>query len=270
VHGELAQVIALAAHGSAWLAGITPGPPPRLDAENTTFEFVRRVRFALDGSSASDVAGWLLDARGRGIERFWLSIPEPGVVTLDGQEIPDRMLVAFAGAGPWSLLATSPERPPEVWRASWVVGDKDAPDQKIWEVDYHGTQAAAAVAPSPPDMGAAAERLAAALDDAEGFARRHDLENWAEVFAGARRIGDGDDPPPSWHPDMLPSLGFSRPARRLVGMATRSWVFGGMGSWNDLGFDTPEDQEKYDRVSAELYPALLRAFVAGVNADLEA
>jgi len=65
VHGELAQLIALAAHGSAWLAGRTGALPPDLEGTNSTFRFVRQVRFELEGSLlrkpvvATDVASWL-------------------------------------------------------------------------------------------------------------------------------------------------------------------------------------------------------------------
>ena len=42
------------------------------------------------------------------------------------------------------------------------------------------------------------------------------------------------------------------PAAQLLGAAQSAWVFGGMGSWNDLGFEG-EDQALYDRLSEELY-----------------
>ena len=141
MHGELAQVIALAAHGSAWLAGLTAGQPPRLDSGNSTFRYVRGVRFGLheprisQPAIATGVAAWLAAARDRGIERFWLYIPEPGVVGTDGQRVPERMLVGFVGSGRWFLLGTSTKRSREIWRGSWAVGDENDPDQRIWEVE---------------------------------------------------------------------------------------------------------------------------------------
>src|SRR4051794_9885463 len=48
-----------------------------------------------------------------------------------------------------------------------------------------------------------------------------------------------------------------------------SWVFGGMGSWNDLSFQGPV-REQYGRVSEDLYIAALDAQVAATNADLTA
>lgn len=277
MHGELAQAIALAAHGSAWLAGITTDASPRLETDNSTFRYVRRVRFELRGSflrrrptAAPDVGQWLEGAHEREIERFWLSIPEPDVATIGGLALPERMLVGLAGAGRWSLVGTSSEGSPEMWRASWSVGDPDAHDQRIWEVDYHGKRLVRSFAPLQPEVSASSKRLKAALERAEAFARNHELDLWADWLADARRLGDAEDPEPPYHPDLLPARGFDHRARQLLAMATRSWVFGGMGSWNDLGFATREQTDEYHDVSAELYSAVLRAFVAAVNVELEA
>jgi hypothetical protein len=268
-------VITLAAHGSVWLSGAPADPPPRLEAGNSTFEYVRRVVFDLhdptDGSSraATDVDGWLNEAREREIERFWLSIPDPRDVGVAGQQVPDRMLVAFAGAGQWSLLGTSDGRSAERWRVSWTLGDRDAPDRRIWDVAYHGQSAEDDPPPVRPDLAAAENRLLTALSQVEAFAREQkEVEGWADWFGEARRFGAAVDPQPPYFPDMLPPRGFSESARRLLATGARSWAFGGMGSWNDLSFQG-KDEEAYEEVSAELYAAVLGAFVAAVNSELE-
>jgi hypothetical protein len=149
------------------------------------FKYVRRVRFELHehsvhGSAAvSDVAGWLLGARERGIERFWLCIPRPGVVIVGDDAIPNRDLVAFVGGGNWFLLGTSHERFPEVWRASWTIADKDADDSGIWEVEYRGENVDDGAVPPRPNMSASEQRLTVALNNAEAFARTQELRRWA-------------------------------------------------------------------------------------------
>lgn len=270
MHGELAQAIALAAHGSVWLLG--SGEAPRLEAGNSTFEYVRHVAFDLrdssDGRSWVDVEGWLNGAREREIERFWLSIPDPHEVEVAGQQVPDRMLVAFAGAGQWSLVGTSGGRPAETWRAGWTLGDRDAPDRRIWEVAYHGQSVESGPPPVHPEIAASESRLLTALGKAESFAReRAEVVGWADVFADARRLAAAADPQLPVFRDMLPPRGFSEPARRLMATAARSWVFGGMGTWNDLTF-AGRSEEDYEDVSAELYAAVLAAFVAAANSDL--
>jgi len=86
---------------------------------------------------------------------------------------------------------------------------------------------------------------------------------------GALKLGDAPDPVPPYHPDMFPPTAYGRPARRLLAMATRADVFGGMGSWNDLGFEPGEATREYEEISAELYATVAAAFVAAVNGPLE-
>lgn len=272
MHGELAEVVALAAHGSVWLSGVLPGSPPPLDTTNSTFQYVRRVRFefcssTLQGAAtAPDVGAWLQGARERGIDRLWLFVPDPGVVVAAGEEVPDRMLIAFAGAGQWSLIATSAGNPRELWRGSWTVGDDEAPDRRIWDVQYRGEPLNGTIDPLRPDISTCQRGLTAALQEIEAFARIQDLGSWADWFAAAREINQAEDPP--YHPDMLPDVGYPKSAKQLLAMATRGWVFGGMGSWNDLVFSTQEDEDEYERLSAALYSAVLAAFVAAVNVEL--
>jgi hypothetical protein len=182
--------------------------------------------------------------------------------------LPDRELVAFAGAGDWFLLGTSRKRPPEVWRASWVIGEKEAGDRGIWEVEHRGESVDAGIVPPRSDVSASKQRLTWALSSAEAFAHTQELRRWADWFTEARRLGATDGRPPSLS-DILPVRGFSKAARQLLAMAMRSWVFGGMGSWNDLAFTSRQQEEEYERVSAELYSAVLGALVAAVNSELE-
>jgi len=266
VHGELAQLIAIAAHGSAWLAGRTGDEPPELEGASSTFQYIRGIRFELAGSLlkkpiiSDHLADWLLGMRRRGITRLWLAIPGSGGV--------DRKLLAFTGTTAWYLVGTTKKSQGEVWRSSWTVGDPDAPEHRIWDVDYRGRRMSE-TGPPPGNMADAAELLKAALTRASAFASDQGIDEWAALFDAALKLGDGPDPVPPYHPDMFPPTAYGRPARRLLAMATRADVFGGMGSWNDLGFDPGEPTREYEAISAELYGAVAAGFVAAVNGPLE-
>ncbi|MBW3624663.1 MAG: hypothetical protein KY468_14755 [Armatimonadetes bacterium] len=54
---------------------------------------------------------------------------------------------------------------------------------------------------------------------------------------------------------MLPEEGYSLLARQLLATATQAYVFGGMGSWNDIGFEGSLQRE-YEKVSADLYEVI--------------
>ena len=55
--------------------------------------------------------------------------------------------------------------------------------------------------------------------------------------------------------DFAPESILPAEARQLLAAVHWSWVFGGMGSWNDLLFEG-EDQKTYDRISERLFQAV--------------
>ena len=98
------------------------------------------------------------------------------------------------------------------------------------------------------------------------FARAQDETHWAEYFERALLSPEAGDPiDAGW----TRSHASTRPiAHRLLAMASSAWAFGGMGSWNDLGFATTEANDEYEAVSRDLYAAIMDAVVAAVNAPL--
>ena len=56
--------------------------------------------------------------------------------------------------------------------------------------------------------------------------------------------------------------GFDDRQAAIFEACSRAWVFGGMGSWNDLG-----GGERYDRVSQALYDSLNACIAALANSS---
>jgi hypothetical protein len=143
----------------------------------------------------------------------------------------------------------------------WALGDREREDRRIWLVRYTGRLLEGAPPVDAPSVEHATAELEAALRRAAAFARAGDeyLRRWTEVFDAALEGGALPD---------LPLLPASAPAeaRRLAGMAAASWVFGGMGSWNDIGFGTDDPlRTEYDAVSADLYAAVLGGLAGAAN-----
>lgn len=67
------------------------------------------------------------------------------------------------------------------------------------------------------------------------------------------------------HQDLLVIKNYSLKALQLLFAAGTAWVFGGMGSWNDMGFKEKEIQENYLRLSRQLYESLLQSILATSN-----
>ncbi|MGY6499848.1 MAG: hypothetical protein ACXIVQ_02975 [Acidimicrobiales bacterium] len=94
----------------------------------------------------------------------------------------------------------------------------------------------------------------------------HHLQSFAGWFDDALEMASSTEPTAPYHPDMMPAVGYSIEARRLLSMATRAWVFGGMGSWNDVGFSDRETHERYRAISERLYRAVIDAVRDAANA----
>ena len=57
------------------------------------------------------------------------------------------------------------------------------------------------------------------------------------------------------------------PARRLFAAAQRAWVFGAMGSWNDVSFKDVALKTRYDKITTMLHEAVVQALIGAVNAS---
>jgi hypothetical protein len=258
MNGELGQYFAVVTHTNARLCG-QPGVGG-IGMAHSTFRYVGAVGF--DGVGGLDEWGRRVEADGVG--RMWLAVP--GLEPEERREgVPAAVRAAFAGGMLGGVLATGTGGS-RLWQAHWEVGDRDAPESRIWVVRYESRPVA--IEPQRPDVFDAARILDRALERATEFAEGQELR-WGALFTRARGYWSGDADPAEADPDHLFPPGWPDPdSRRLAAMAVTAWVFGGMGSWNDLWFQDQAAQDEYERITSDLYAAVLRACVAAANVDL--
>ena len=260
VNGEMAQYFALATHGSAWLTERTPDAWPHLERDHSTFQFVQAVTFG----GTDSVLSWLKRLATQRVDRIWLTMPD--LFGRDGAgPLPWHQQAAFAGGIPAGLLTTSGAGN-ELWRASWTVGNSDVPDQRIWQVNYHNTRVS--FGPQRLDVQDAATALLKSLHRAHAFAARHDLDPWQQIFTNAQQQWFAADAEPVYHQDLFPDGCYDPASRRLASMAQAAWVFGGMGSWNDLGFPETDLHTEYEQITQDLFSSVMHSCLASANADL--
>lgn len=119
-----------------------------------------------------------------------------------------------------------------------------------------------------------ADAFKLALFALEGQAPRYDALSPERVpdYVDAVKAAGFDERPVEVFEGKLNSLGLllplGWPEAKLRGLLAYllSDVFGGMGSWNDQYFETPEAQQQFDGVSARLFEARSAFFVAMLNA----
>jgi len=112
-------------------------------------------------------------------------------------------------------------------------------------------------------------RLARAIEECRQIAAVGDLPSWQGLFTKALALLEAGPSTIPHFPDMVPAEHLASEDRQLLAAASAAWVFGGMGSWNDLGFPDPALNERYESASAALYDAVIDAvfIVANRGAD---
>jgi hypothetical protein len=260
MNGELAALVAVCLHGNEWLAS-GHGPAPAVDTANSSFRFVERVhvtcrRRRLVGTTvwqADGVAAWLRFLKESRVERLALATaasPRP--------DLPEPIAASFANGGRWGIVSDG--SPSRLWQSRWSVHDRNRPDQRIWVVEFAGTRLRSAPVHIPAPTSAAAD-LRAALEAIRAYAETAALDPWTAWFTEALRLLDAPDPVIPYNPDLAPA---SLPveSHRLLAAAVQAWVFGGMGSWNDVAIADATLREEYDRLSGDLYRSILAALTA--------
>ena len=180
--------------------------------------------------------------------------------------ISDRMSAGFVGGGGRWLLAVMSGNGPSLWEASWEVGNQNAEDQRIWRVRYGLLNEKAPMSlPTSRDPESVIIQLKEALSEIAEFAEDHSIDGFASSFRKAIKCLASDDPfADVYHKDLSPPGLLALPAQRLMAACQAAWVFGGMGSWNDLSFDGDE-QKRYDQISDRLFALVNEAICASVN-----
>jgi hypothetical protein len=265
VTGELAQAIALVAHGNAVFAG--NGASRRaLTLQHEAFTLVISMAFVRGGVTlATTPVAWLDHLRGRGARRLALT-----VLARRTDWLPAHEAVAFAG-GSGVMIAADTRPAPELWACESRVNERALhhQDKRIWDVVYHAAEPPVPVrADEPPaaryELERAPDRLRAALEAMIAF---EGPTQWTMGFfePALAMLRSAEVLVPARGLELLPAQGYGPAARRLLAAATLAGsVFASMGSWTDR--DDGEREGERQRLSDALLAATQAATLAAVNA----
>lgn len=264
MQGTIFQILVLVTHGNMVLSGQAIADfYPQHNAFKFD-EFVKFVDLERVGNTwnekpfAEDPNVWLTKLKTRRCSGLRVER-----ISTDKKDFSDRMSVAFVGGGGrWIIEAVCPGGS-DYWEAKWEVGDQNRADQKIWQVTYgriaRNEKAASSNAPSVDSLSAEMSRT---LQDAIVFSRKHKLDWFGEAFESGRSALKGKSEPDLNGIALRGQLPLH--ASRLLAASQAAWVFGGMGSWNDLGFDG-EDQRQYEAISDNLFRLINSSLIVTAN-----
>jgi hypothetical protein len=270
MNGTLAQFVALTCHANAFLQGRTV---PEFFPGNSTCQFCDFVKFfkvsktffgkTQETQLAPNPNDWfeyLKSQRTRGVRLSCTPQNRP--------EIPDRMSAAFVGGGgTWAVASIHQNGRSNVWLSRWEVWNQNAPERRIWRVSYGCVSKTRSGPAQVVDLESLNARFRSALEDIHAFSKKHNCGGFTACFARAIETLDSLGATRSgYHKDLAPAGVLPELAIYLLDACQSAWVFGGMGSWNDMGFDG-KDQVEYDRVSEQLFTALNETIQSAANAS---
>lgn len=209
---------------------------------------------------------WFISLKYRGVKEvklFYKAIPN--------QNIPERMSAGFVGgAGVW-MVEVVLEGKSEFWYSKWEVDEdqRKLGSNRIWTVTYK----LAPVDQLPSEVYEVDQQiqdLGTILNQMVEFCITEDLDNWKNIFRGAREVLHKGKPSTSTYlKDMIVEGIYTTQALALMEASDRAYVFSGMGSWNDIaGFNSNEQEQTYMRLSEQLYTCLNKSILAFANSCL--
>lgn len=267
MNGCIAQSVALTCHGNAFLATgqITPFYPA-----NSTCQFCKSIEFMkvkkrlfrrpkeiMVAQNPDEWIAGLPKSRATGIRLS--RVPQNDAGT------PDRMLAGFVGCGgTWMMEVTGEDGRSNFWTDRWEVWDPNASDNRIWRVRYGMVGEAQTRPYAGRPISEVISDFRKSLELIHDFSARHDCRGFTECFANALKALNDPSADIGYHKDLAVPNQLTEEATSMLKASMSAWVFGGMGSWNDLGFDGAA-QEEYERFSEALFNVLSEAIEAAAT-----
>jgi hypothetical protein len=263
MNGDLALKFSLTAYGNALLAD---RKTRSFWPDNSICKVCQRIDFVWPKTSrakaatrdvTADPEQWFARLKKEGVQRIiWAGV--------EGNS--DRNLSAFAGdAGLWKMATVAADGGLVYWLGDWKYQNKNTVANRVWAVTFKGVAARGGAPTMPPDLEKATAELHETLVDVRAFARSERLTFYGKIFTRALALLEGKKPVRMG--DLTPPRLLSAPARRLTMACAVAWVFGGMGSWNDMMFLTDQAVQRYNQVSDRLFETVSQAIASAANAS---
>lgn len=273
MNGPVAQMVALVCHGNAYLQGQST---IEYFSRNSTCQFCESVKFfevknattpnPIERPIATSPDDWFPLLKKTGVAGLRL-IADPA----NRPNISDRKSAAYAGGGKiWTIEELRDGGQSGYWAQKMVLGDQNAPEQRVWQMSYGRVgQGPTSPPPLPDALARAHAALFATLREMLSFASAHErLDPYSEYFSRAiETLSSNGQFLHAFSRDLAPENFLTPGTVALLDAAQTAFVFGGNSGWNDLAFEGG-DQVIYEELSDKLFETITEATIAGANASL--
>ncbi|MEO7175952.1 MAG: hypothetical protein ABIV51_08740 [Saprospiraceae bacterium] len=270
MNGTILQLIGLTTYGDVFLR--TGLMPPDFYPEHVIYRFCNQVDFREYKKSFyeketselilnKDPIEWYADLWENDCKKMslYLDLADNSTVNQD-----HKLAGLVGGGGNW-MIETIFADYSYYWSNRWEVNAPDDRNDNIWTVSYGRKDKRFPITNLQIDQIETKKSLDKILLEIGNFAARHALDNWTEIFQSAREMLNEEKADNSFN--LFPTQHYSVLSRQLMNAASAAWVYGGMGSWNDQGFESDEDSKLYERLSAQLYANVQVAIISAVNSN---
>lgn len=258
---DIVRNIALVTYGNVFLQKQTGFDLESLVTHNCyRLDFIDPPVKGIAGSAkilAKDTQMWFNYLKDQGAKRLKLHY-QPTTQS----EIPDRISSAFVGGGSHWFVEVQFQKDGDLYLSDWVSSEDSGIDRmkthylRIEKNTNHLDDSSLLVSESR-------EHLQTVLQKLSKFAGKFEFsKHWVSNFEIP--LTTLHEFEPSKEDEFLPAGIYSKEAHRLIMAAIGSWVFGGMGSWNDMAFNG-DSQDVYMSLSDNLYSTICTSIVSGVN-----
>jgi len=257
---SIAQIIALTAYGNAFLQN----QPVSFDKNHSTAQHCKEITFIeFPGEKvlAKDPNAWFQFLKKNQIESLILDF-----APLDDGIKESRESMGFIGGGGRWLISSIKDDKAEIWEGRWTP-PKENETEDDWTVTY-GRIAKEWALPKPEEFASiyqSHEDLKNALENIIPFAEEQNLEEFVKIFKEGITCLSSDIPNVNtYHKDLLIEENYPLKARQVLAACQTAFVFGAMGSWNDMTYEG-KTQERYDKLSNALFSTIMKSICTAVN-----
>lgn len=178
----------------------------------------------------------------------------------------DHKMVGFVGGGGNWYIETIYSTHSDFWVSRWHYDAQLI--EKPWQVTYGKAIENRPTINQQLDSIQTKGHLKTCLEKITDFAYKETTENWGKLFETAKNTLESENPESNfYHNDLICWKNYNLENRQLLMSASKAFVFGGMGSWNDMGFEHKEIDKTYNELSANLYKSMMESITCVVNRD---
>lgn len=106
-------------------------------------------------------------------------------------------------------------------------------------------------------------KLKKMLEEMIAFAIKIELKNWQSIFERAKFRLSNKHVEQILIKGFLPEGCYKIEAKQIISACDEAWVFGGMGSWNDI--NPGQNGQEYRQLTDKLYSTLCSSLISAIN-----